>query len=317
MCIRIRAVIIEGEQLAAEYLASLLDDTSQVEVVGTATEPETGLRLCAELRPDAVFIDIKLPGVDGISLAAQLSMLPQPPRTVFTTGTADRAADAFRLEAVDYLLKPLDPEEVSEAVNRLLKTLRPFDSLPVSTNTLAGSATTDNWCFLRMANELLPVRDVDRDKIRLLSRREIVAVLRKGRHTWLHTVMEEFATRYPLAVLMQWLGNRPFIQIGRHAIVNLRAIELVTHYGDRLYRVHLCDRFGTSVTASRLGAARLAEALKLGAGLTSAGIPQRVDNITDAKQGKGKKESIGMLHLPELHPKALLIKSLPRVKTLG
>ena len=96
--------------------------------------------------------------------------------------------------------------------------------------------------------------------------------------------MEEFATRYPLAVLMQWLGNRPFIQIGRHAIVNLRAIELVTHDGDRLYRVHLCDRFGTSVTASRLGAARLAEALKLGAGLTSAGIPQRVDNAVVIQQ---------------------------------
>ena len=54
-----------------------------MEVVGAATESETGLQLCAELRPDAVFLDIKLPGKDGVSLATQLAMLPQPPRLVF------------------------------------------------------------------------------------------------------------------------------------------------------------------------------------------------------------------------------------------
>jgi DNA-binding NarL/FixJ family response regulator len=70
MWIRIRAVIIEDEPLAAQYLAELLDDTYQVEVVGSATENEAGLRLCAELRPDAVFLDINLPGRDGISLNA-------------------------------------------------------------------------------------------------------------------------------------------------------------------------------------------------------------------------------------------------------
>ena len=126
MWIRIRAVIIEDEPLAAQYLATLLDDTCQVELVGTATESETGLKLCAELRPDAVSIDIKLPGKDGVSLATLLAMLPEPPRPVFTTGSADRATDAFRLEAVDYLLKPLDPTQVAESVNRLLATCDPL-----------------------------------------------------------------------------------------------------------------------------------------------------------------------------------------------
>jgi two-component system response regulator AlgR len=65
MWIRIRAVIIEDEPLAAGYLAALLDDTCQVDVIGSATESEAGMRLCAELRPDAVFVDINLPGKDG------------------------------------------------------------------------------------------------------------------------------------------------------------------------------------------------------------------------------------------------------------
>src|SRR5580692_4100048 len=264
MWIRIRAVIIEDEPLAAQYLAGLLDDTCQVEVVGTASESEAGLRLCAELRPDAVFVDINLPGKDGVSLAKQLVMLPQPPRLVFTTGNANCATDAFRLEAVDYLLKPLDPEQITEAVNRLLAYLRPFDvgSLPSSSDRGNGVPTADKMRFTGAANELLPVKDVDRDQIRLLARREVAAVLRRERRTWVHTVRQEFATYYPLADLMRWLGGDPFIQIGRHAVVNLQAIERVTHYGDRLYRVRLRDRPGTEITASRTGAARLAPVLK-------------------------------------------------------
>jgi DNA-binding LytR/AlgR family response regulator len=265
MWIRIRAVIIEDEPLAAQYLATLLDETCQVEVVGTATDSEEGLRLCADLRPDAAFVDINLPGKDGVSLATQLAMLPQPPRLVFTTGTATRATDAFRLEAVDYLLKPLDPAQVNESVNRLLTYLRPFeaDLLSKSVNPAEDPNTDEKIQFAGSSNELLPVKDSDRDRIRLLARREVAAVLRRDRRTWVHTVREEFATYYPVADIMAWLGSELFIQIARHAIVNLQAIEQVIHYGDRLYRVRLRDRASTEITASRTGAARLAAVLKV------------------------------------------------------
>src|SRR6476646_9843879 len=265
MWIRIRAIIIEDEPLAAQYLAALLDETCQVDVVGSAIESDTGLRLCAELRPDAVFVDINLPGKDGVSLAKQLAMLPQPPRLVFTTGNANRATDAFRLEAVDYLLKPLDPGQVTEAVKRLLAYLRPFESGPsaLSARREDSVATPDKILFTGSDSDLLPVKDVDRDQIRLLARREIAAVLRRERRTWVHTVREEFATYYPLADLMRWLGGDPFIQIGRHAVVNVQAIERVIHYGDRLYRVRLRDRANTEITASRTGAARLAPVFKM------------------------------------------------------
>src|ERR1700740_85004 len=136
MWIRMRAVIIEDEPLAAQYLAALLDDTCQLDVIGSAIESEAGLRLCAELRPEAVLVDINLPGKDGVSLATQLAMLPQPPRLVFTTGNANRATDAFRLEAVDYLLKPLDPDQVNESVKRLLAHLRPFETDSRSVNAV-------------------------------------------------------------------------------------------------------------------------------------------------------------------------------------
>ena len=159
----------------------------------------------------------------------------------------------------------MDPEQVTEAVSRLLAYLRPFesDSSPSSADLANEGPTPDKMRFTGMANELLPVKDVDRDQIRLLARREVAAVLRRERRTWVHTVREEFATYYPLADLMRWLGGDPFIQIGRHAVVNLQAIDQVTHYGDRLYRVRLRDRTGTEIAASRAGATRLAAVLKL------------------------------------------------------
>jgi DNA-binding LytR/AlgR family response regulator len=272
---RITAIIIEPEQIAAKHLEALLNETCQVEVVGTATGGEAGIRLCHELRPEAVFLDINLPGKDGVSLASQLTTFPQPPRLVFTTANPNRAVDAFRLGAVDYLLKPLDPIQVVEAANRLQAVLRPFetDTLRVAPNSKAESSTNGKPQPAATPIELLPVKDADSDKLRLLSRREIVAVVRKGRCTWIHTVREEFATNYPIVSLMQWLAGRPFIQIGRHAIINERAIELITHDGNRLCRVQLRDRPGTDITASRTGAVRLAALLK------SVAKPTRLQSI--------------------------------------
>jgi two-component system response regulator LytT len=260
----IRAVVVQDQTLAARYLTTLLGDTSRVEVIGTTTDGVEGLRLCAQLRPDAAFLDINLPGKDGVSLATQLTKLTRPPRLVFTAENVDRATDAFRLRAVDYLLKPLDPLQVAEAINRLLTHPRPFEF-----GSFVGSAsrgdrvvTPNKICFTGTADELLPVRYIDRDQIRLLARHEIVAVLRRERRTWIHTVLEEFATYYPLAELVHRLGGDPFIQLGRHAVVNLRAVEHVNRSGDRNYRVRLRDRLGSEIAASRTGAARLTAVLK-------------------------------------------------------
>ena len=79
----IRTVVVEDQTSVAQYLTTLLDGTSRVEVIGTATDGVEGLRLCAQLRPDAAFLDINLPGQDGISLATQLTKLTSPPRFGF------------------------------------------------------------------------------------------------------------------------------------------------------------------------------------------------------------------------------------------
>jgi two-component system response regulator LytT len=256
----IRTIVIEEQRLVAEHLTSLLDETRHLEVIGAATDGSAALLLCTELQPDAVFVDAELPASKGGWLAAELAKLIHPPRLVLTSRNSDRAIDAFRLKAVDYLLKPLDPLQVTEAADRLATNLRPIDERTASaetTGTVSGSP-----CPEESGNDFLPVNAGNYDNIRLLSRREIVAVVRRERRTFIHTVLEEFATYYPLSDLMGWLGGAPFVQVGRQALVNLRAIESIGYRGGRAHNVTVHDRLGTRITASRTGAARLAMALK-------------------------------------------------------
>jgi two-component system, LytTR family, response regulator LytT len=250
----IQAVVVEDEPLARGYLVALLARTGRVDVVGEAEDAREGLRLCARPGVDAAFLDVRLPGPDGLTLAGRLTHLSNPPLLVFVTGSADYAVPAFRVHATDYLLKPLEPRQVEEAVRHLEQRLQERRGGP---NSPQPSDTPD-----APPGEKLPVRDRGRDVARLLARREVVAVLRRGRRTWIHTTDAEYPSYYPLARVDPWLGGAPFLRVAREAIVNMEAVVEILHYGDRLYRLRLRDRRGTVVQVSRSGAQRLAPLLR-------------------------------------------------------
>ncbi|WZO98653.1 response regulator transcription factor [Isosphaeraceae bacterium EP7] len=238
----IRAVVVEDEPLALRYLVSLLGATGLVDVVGEAVDGRAGFTLCQEVRPDAAFLDIQMPVWDGLSVAARLLTLPTAPLVVFVTGFDGHAVDAFGVEAVDYLLKPIDADQVQRAVGRLqhrLAAVKASEEAPRMPIKVAGS-----------------------DVVRLLTRAEVVAVLRRRRKVWIHTATEELPTPQPISSLAEWLGAPPFLQVARDAIVNMGAVVEIVRRGDRQYRLKLADRPGTVVEASRSGAAKLAPFLK-------------------------------------------------------
>jgi two-component system, LytTR family, response regulator LytT len=247
----IRAVVVEDEPLARRYLCTLLEETGKVEVVGEADDGRAGLRLCAERAPDAAFLDIRIPGPDGLSLAGRLLTLARPPLVVFVTGFSGHAVDAFRVEAVDYLLKPIEFGAVLETVRRLEHRL---DGRGGGSVESAADAVGDR----------LVVKDASEGGVKLLPRGDIVAALRRRRRTWIHTAAEEFPTYYPLATLARWLGGSPFLQISRDAIVNMTVVTEITRVGDRRYELRLLDRARTVAESSRTGAALLADYLRSG-----------------------------------------------------
>src|SRR5947209_3420457 len=217
----IRAVVVEDEPLARCYLADLLTRTGRVEVVAQAEDARDGLRMCQQPGVEAAFLDIRLPGPDGLALGKALARLPDPPLLVFVTGFADYAVAAFQVHAADYLLKPIEAKRVEEAVRHLEQRL---------SERRAASVGPDEG----REGERLPVRDRRRDVARLLARHEVVAVLRRGRRTWIHTADAEYPSYYPVDRLAAWLGGAPFLRAAREAIVNTEAVSEIVHYGDRL-----------------------------------------------------------------------------------
>lgn len=245
----IRAVVVEDEALARQYLRGCLEATGRVEVVGEADDGASGLALCRETAPDVAFLDIEMPGPDGLDLAGRLAGLPRPPLVVFVTGYAGHAVDAFRVEAVDYVLKPFDPDQIREAVGRLGRRLAERGE------TASGGGDDEDRRKVR-------VRDPLDGAVRLIPRREVVAVLRRKRRTWVHTRSAAYPGHEPLALLNRQLGGEPFLQISRDAIVNFDEVAEVRRLGDRHYEVVLRDEPGTRVETSRSGAALLADRLR-------------------------------------------------------
>lgn len=245
----IRAVVVEEEPLARRQLSRLLTVTGKVEVVGEAEDARTGLHLCRSRHAEAAFVDIELPGPSGLTLGAALEQFSEPPLCVFVTRSAHFAVDAFEVHAADYLLKPIDPARLERTVEHLCRRVQERHALP---QTSAESA-----------EDRLPVRRRDQDVARLLTRQEIVAVLRKGRRTWIHTRDTEYPTYLPVSRLEAWLGGEPFLRAARDAVVNLDEVAEIIHFGDRLYRLCLKDRRHTVVKASRSAASHLAHCLRI------------------------------------------------------
>lgn len=113
----IRVVVVEDEPLARRHLADMLSELPGIEVVAMAENGRTGLAVIAEQKPDAVFLDIEMPGIRGVEL---MNLLPEPkPAVVFVTAYPQHAVEAFAGGAVHYLLKPVSRVGVAQAISRI------------------------------------------------------------------------------------------------------------------------------------------------------------------------------------------------------
>src|SRR5437667_5828154 len=111
-----RAYVVDDEKLAVQRLTRLLEATGRVQVVGTALDPEDALAFLADHPVDALFLDIQMPGLTGFQL---LERLEREVPVIFTTAYDRYALNAFDVNSVDYLLKPIEPERLARALDRL------------------------------------------------------------------------------------------------------------------------------------------------------------------------------------------------------
>jgi len=214
-----RAIIIDDERLARAELKKLLLEHPRIEVIAEAANATEGAEKIMSLSPDLIFLDIQMPGKSGFDLLTELDELPQ---VIFTTAYDEYALRAFEVNALDYLLKPIEPKRLSDAILKL-----DFPSENVSSSALSqpgGGATRG----VLGENDQVFVKDGE--KCWFVKLNEIRLFESVGNYARIF-----FNTNKPLILkslnaLEERLDEKVFFRANRKHIVNLRMIEKVESY---------------------------------------------------------------------------------------
>lgn len=201
----LRVLIADDEPLAAERLQVLLSRTEGGMLVGTASDGESAISMAEALSPDLLLLDIAMPGLDGIDVARALAGQRPSPAVVFVTAFDQFAVAAFEVAAVDYLMKPVEPERLQRALDRAR------DYLEHRRAISAKPAEPSQWIDEFWASDLSGlVRIASRDIDRVSAERDYMR-LHVGRRSWL--------IHHSMAALEEGLDPGLFVRLHRSAIV--------------------------------------------------------------------------------------------------
>lgn len=216
---RLRAVVADDEGLARARLQRLLAREPEVEVVADCASGDETVAALQRLRPDVVFLDIRMPELDGFGV---LDTLPSPlrPRVVFVTAYSEHAVRAFDTRAVDYLLKPVSPDRLHEAVSRVRRELD------------ATAPATDSTYPARL---VVPVGQ----RMRLVAVAEIDYIVAHGNYVALHMGSKSLLLRETLVGIEAKLDPRRFLRIHRSRIVRLDSVVDIERLGSGQYLLRL------------------------------------------------------------------------------
>lgn len=206
----LRVLAVDDEPPALDELTYLLRTDARVSVVHAATDVAEAFRLLRDNDVDAVFLDIRMPGLDGMELARVLSRFARPPAVVFVTAYDDRAAEAFDLGVVDYVRKPVQADRIAESLRRILAS-----RLVASHPAVAAQQE-------RQDEPTIPVELAG--TTRMLPRSAVHWVEAQGDYARLHTVDGSHLVRVSLASLADRWAEAGFVRIHRSYLVQLRRI---------------------------------------------------------------------------------------------
>jgi two-component system LytT family response regulator/two-component system response regulator LytT len=242
-------IVVDDEQLAREELAFLLKDFPEIELIGTGSNGLEALDLIEKLEPEVVFMDVNMPGLDGLGVVGRLREKGiDPPHFIFVTAYDQYAVEAFRLEAMDYLLKPVDRGRLAETIDRarrLILERKSSEPVPAPAPRTKLMVKAGNRNFIVDANDV------------------IYATIDSGLITLVTTAFEGQSNYRTIEDLQANLDRELFWRVHRSYLVNINRIKEVVPWFKSSYQLRMDDKKHTEVPVSRVQTRRLRELFKL------------------------------------------------------
>ncbi len=218
---QLRTLIVDDEPLAVERMQVLCAELDGLQVVGTANDGKAALRLAEKLAPDLLLLDMTMPGMDGLALARELAKAAAPPAVIFVTAHENFAVEAFDLDAVDYVLKPVGVDRLERAIARAMARRDKAAATPGETRWLSEFWVPNRSELLRIDAAQVSRIDAERDYVRL------------------HVGSGSYLLLQTIAGLEARLDPEKFIRIHRSTILRRDMIRGLRHEGLGVWCVEL------------------------------------------------------------------------------
>jgi two-component system response regulator LytT len=250
----ISTILVDDEKLATEELAYQLREFEDIEVVATAANGLEAVKLIEDLEPDLVFLDVQMPGLDGLGVIRKLREKDIPlPHFVLATAYDQYAVEAFRLEALDYVLKPVEKERLAVAVERARKSVaeRAKSAQPEPLAPKPALQRTKLLVKSNQRNFIVDAQDV------------VYATIDDGLITVVATHLEGQSNYRTIEELQSNLDPDAFWRVHRSYLVNIHRIKEVIPWFKSSFQLRMDDKKQTEIPVSRVQTKRLRALLKL------------------------------------------------------
>lgn len=256
----ISALVVDDEQLAREELVYQLKDFPEIEILEVGTNGLEAVQLIESLEPDLVFLDVQMPGLDGLGVIRALREKGVAlPYFVFSTAHDEYAVEAFRLEAMDYLLKPVEKERLEVTLQRARREIETRHAAEVRAPEPAAPAPAPKPTLQRTK---LLVRSNSRNLI-LDAHEVIYATIDDGLITIVGTHFEGHSNYRTIEELQSNLDPNVFWRVHRSYLVNINRIREVIPWFKSSFQLRMDDKKQTEIPVSRIQTKRLRSMLKL------------------------------------------------------